>query len=223
MPTIFVNFGTMKKMLKYSSSVFIALIISSCGSDEKNEIKDTSEEAKGCFYSYNHTSSVLEWTAFKFTEKTGVKGTFNEIIVESAQASSDEPLNVLKGLKFKIPTSSVETQNEERNGKIAGIFFKTLLTDTIQGSLKSIDSKKGTATIVLEMNGNTKDVPGKCSLKKGFFSFTSSIDVNDWNGSAAIKSLNTACKDLHTGTDGKSVLWSTVDLSFTTELMSDCD
>jgi hypothetical protein len=194
----------------------------SCGQDKQKENQMNSDDGKGCFYSYNHSSSVLEWTAFKFTEKTGVKGTFNEIIVETPQGS-DEPVSVLQGLKFKIPTSTVETQNEERNGKISGIFFKTFLTDTIRGSIKKIDLTKGTAAIVIEMNGKSKDVTGQCSLVKGQFSFTSSIDVNDWNGSEAIKALNTACKDLHTGADGKSVLWSTIDLSFKTELMSDCN
>jgi hypothetical protein len=210
----------MKNLIHYTPILVIALALSSCGAGE--EQKKVSEDQKVCFYTYNHSSSVLEWTAFKFTEKTGVKGSFNEIIVEEPKGS-DDPLMVLTGLNFKIPTASVETQNEERNGKIAGIFFKTLVTDTIRGVIKKIDPKKGSACIELEMNGKRKDVNGKCSLNDAVFSFSSAIDLNDWKGSAAIKALNTACKDLHTGADGKSVLWSTVDLSFSTELISDCN
>ena len=209
----------MKKLFAYSCLV-VVLALSSCGTDNQ-KLKDTKDQ-EVCFYTYNHSSSVLEWTAFKFTEKTGVKGSFNEIIVEDPQGS-DDPLKVLTGITFKIPTTSVETQNEERNGKIAGIFFKTLVTDTIRGAIKKIDLKKGSATIALEMNGKRKEISGKCLLDNAVFSFSSVIDLNDWNGSAAIKALNTACKELHTGSDGKSVLWTTVDLSFTTELTTECN
>ncbi|MFT5582308.1 MAG: hypothetical protein ACI9G9_001573 [Psychromonas sp.] len=34
--------------------------------------------------------------------------------------------------------------------------------------------------------------------------------------------LNTICKDLHTGDDGVSKLWSEVDLNFSTVLQTDC-
>ena len=207
-----------------SISVFVSigmlLFVTSCGSNSEEEKKKEGEE-KGCFYTYNHSSSVLEWTAFKFTEKKGVTGTFNEVIVESPEGS-DDPQLLLSKLTFKIPTISVETQNEERNGKISGIFFKSLATDTIRGSVKQLDLKKGTAQIDLQMNGIRKNVEGICAFNDGAFSFKATIDVNDWNGAESIKALNTVCKDLHTGTDGKSVLWSTVDLSFTTQLQSDC-
>jgi len=202
------------------SLLLILLFLSSCGSKTEEKKEDASEK-KGCFYTYNHASSVLEWTAFKFTEKKGVTGTFNEVIVES-QEGSDDPEILLSKLIFKIPTGTVETQNEERNGKISNIFFKTLATDTILGSVKELNLEKGTAAIDLLMNGIRKDVKGTCMFVDGSFSFKASIDVNDWNGAESIKALNTACKDLHTGSDGKSKLWSTVDLSFTTQLQSDC-
>jgi len=209
----------MKKTVWFATTAFV-LLLTACGSNSEEQDKKPEEE-KGCFYTYNHSSSVLEWTAFKFTEKKGVTGTFNEVIVESLEGS-DDPQLLLSKLSFKIPTATVETQNEERNGKISGIFFKALATDTIRGSVKKIDLEKGTATIDLLMNGVRKEVEGTCTFHEGAFAFKATIDVNDWNGAEGIKSLNTACKNLHTGSDGKSVLWSTVDLSFTTQLQSDC-
>jgi hypothetical protein len=209
----------MNQIVSFAAVSFL-LFVSSCGS--KTEDKKDKNPEKGCFYTYNHASSVLEWTAFKFTEKKGVSGTFSEVIVESSEGS-DDPGTLLSKLHFKIPTGTVETQNEERNGKISGIFFKSLKTDTIRGSVKELDIKNGVAVIELQMNGIQHDVKGTCAFVEGKFSFKSTIDVNEWNGSEAINALNTACKDLHTGADGKSVLWSTVDLSFTTQLQSDCD
>jgi hypothetical protein len=162
----------------------------------------------------------LVWTAFKFTEKKGVEGSFNVINVESDGASKD-PKKVIESISFLIETSSVETQNEERNGKIAKLFFGTIGTKNIKGRIKSL-SESGKATIEIEMNAMKKDVVGKYTLVDANFSFTATIDVVDWNAGGAITVLNTACKDLHTGADGKSKLWSEVDLSFTTTLKKEC-
>jgi hypothetical protein len=72
------------------------------------------------------------------------------------------------------------------------------------------------------MNKIKKDVVGEYTLEDANFSFTATIDVLDWKAGSAITALNTTCKDLHTGADGKSKLWSEVDLSFTTTLKKEC-
>lgn len=194
--------------------------LTSCGGKEEQTTEQVKEE-KACFYSYNKEMTVLEWTAFKFTEKKGVTGTFNEINISGIERS-DDPKKLIESLSFKIPTATVETQNEERNGKIAKLFFGTIGTEEIKGKVKSL-SDNGKATIQIEMNGMKQDVVGDYTLEEGKFSFNATIDVMKWNGDAGITALNTACKDLHTGTDGKSKLWSEVELSFTTELLSDCE
>jgi len=194
--------------------------ISSCGGNEEQSTEQVKEE-KACFYSYNKELTVLEWTAFKFTEKKGVTGTFNEINI-SGMERSDDPKKLIESLTFSIPTATVETQNEERNGKIAKLFFGTIGTEEIRGNVKGL-SDNGKATIEIEMNKMKLDVVGDYTLDGGKFSFSATIDVLKWNGGAGITALNTACKDLHTGTDGKSKLWSEIELSFTTELLSDCE
>lgn len=210
----------MKKQNLFFAIILLFIGLSSCGGD-KTATEETSQPEKSCFYSYNSGSTVLEWTAFKFTEKTGVKGTFNKISIEGME-KSDDPKKLIESLTFSIETASVETQNEERNGKIAKLFFGTIGTPMITGKVKSL-GVNGKATIEIEMNKMKKDVVGKYTLEDGMFNFTATIDVMTWNAGNGINILNTACKDLHTGADGKSKLWSEVDLSFTTELMSDCD
>jgi len=200
------------------SALFIGL--SSCGGD-KTATEDATQQEKNCFYSYNSGSTVLEWTAFKFTEKTGVNGTFNKITIEGME-KSDDPKKMIESLAFSIETASVETQNEERNGKIVKLFFGSIATPMITGKVKSL-SDNGKATIEIEMNKMKKDVVGQYTLENGIFDFSATIDVLNWNAGNGITTLNTVCKELHTGADGKSKLWSEVDLSFTTELMSDCD
>lgn len=212
----------MKKSLVILSFASLFLSFTSCkGDSDKVEEKEAVEQGTSCFYTYNSSSTVLEWTAFKFTEKTPVAGTFNEIRVEGME-KSDDPKKMIESLKFTISTISVETQNDDRNAKIAKTFFGTINTEEITGRVKSLKDD-GKATIVIKMNNVNQDVVGDYTLEDGKFSFNATIDVLNWKAGNGIEALNTLCKDLHTGADGKSKLWSEVDLSFTTELMSDCD
>lgn len=210
----------MKRAIYTFSLIALAALSTAC-SGNKEEQEEAKPEEKACFYTYNSGSTVLEWTAFKFTEKSPVKGTFNEITIQGEEGS-DDPKKLIESLSFSIETASVETQNEERNGKIAKLFFGTIGTPKITGEVKSL-SDNGKATIVIEMNKMKKEVVGEYSLEGTTFTFNATIDIMNWNGGAGVAALNTACYDLHKGADGKSKLWSEVDLSFTTELMTDCE
>ena len=207
----------MKKIVYVFASLVITFSLFSCGG-ETEEVKDEEPAEEQCLYSYNEGSTKLEWTAYKTTGKVPVAGSFNEIEVSSEDG--DDPVKVLESLSFSINTTSVETNNEERNGKIAEHFFKTINTNTIEGKVKSVAD--GKATIAVTMNGVTFDVVGSYTLEGADFSFTSSIDVSSWNGMPGIEALNKICKDLHTGEDGVSKLWSEVGLSFSTTLKSTC-
>lgn len=212
----------MKKSIIVFTFVSLITGLTGCqGKSDTEQTEETTNKESSCVYSYNAEQSVLEWTAFKFTEKTPVKGTFNEINIEGMENSTD-PKKMIESLKFSIPTASVETQNEDRNGKIAKLFFGTIATETISGEVKSL-SDNGKAVIQIEMNKIKKEVMGDYTLEGGKFTFNATIDVLNWNAGSGITTLNTACKDLHTGADGKSKLWSEVDLSFSTELLSDCN
>lgn len=58
----------MKKQNLFFAIILLFVGFSSCG-DDKKTTEETSQPEKSCFYSYNSGSTVLEWTAFKFTEK----------------------------------------------------------------------------------------------------------------------------------------------------------
>lgn len=209
----------MKKSILILSIAFLILGFSSCKGDAKKS-EDAATDIT-CLYSYESNTSSLEWTAFKFTDKTPVKGTFNEIKIEGSKTADDEK-EMIESLTFTINTNSVETQNEERNGKIVKLFFGSIDTDAITGKVKSLGDN-GEALIEIKMNNSAQEVAGKYTLDEGLFSFTATIDVMKWNAGKGISLLNEACKVLHTGPDGKSKLWSEVDLSFTTQLKSECN
>jgi polyisoprenoid-binding protein YceI len=206
----------MKKIILLSATLLTGLLFS-CGGNGDKSTKSSTEK---CAYSVVNENCTLEWTAFKFTERKGVTGTFKEINIDG-MASSEDPKTLIESLSFSIPTSSVETENPERNGKISKQFFGTISTENITGEVKTL-GKGGKAVIAIKMNGMSKDVTGDYTLNAGTFVFKAAIDVVDWNAGNGIAALNAICKDVHTGTDGVSKLWSEVDLSFTTVLKKTC-
>ena len=78
----------MKKSILILSIASLILGFSSCKGDAKKS-EDAATDIT-CLYSYESNTSSLEWTAFKFTDKTPVKGTFNEIKIEGSKTADDE-------------------------------------------------------------------------------------------------------------------------------------
>ena len=189
----------MKKYMLLSATLLAGLLFS-CGGNDTETTKSTSGK---CSYSVVNENS-----------------TFREINIDGLE-SSEDPKTLIESLSFSIPTSTVETENTERNGKISKQFFGTISTENITGEVKSL-GKNGKAVISIKMNGVSKDITGDYTLNAGTFVFKAAIDVVDWNAGSGIAALNAICKDLHTGTDGVSKLWSEVDLSFTTVLKKEC-
>lgn len=217
----------MQKNLLFTSALLLmgSLLFNSCSEsgEHKSEQQESSTEEQtneGCFYAYNEGSTELVWTAYKTTGKVPVGGSFDNITVYSEKA--EDPIDVLRSVEFVIETGTVNSNNPERDAKIAEHFFGTMGTTEITGKMRSI-GKNGKAVISIVMHGIELDVEGDYTLEGADFTFTSSLDLSKWNGMEAVNALNTVCKDLHAGEDGESKLWSEVGLSFKTTLHSDCE
>jgi polyisoprenoid-binding protein YceI len=206
-------------VLLVSASIFFGF--TSCKSDSTEKLELLESPTQSCFYSYNEGATKFQWTAFKTTEMVGVSGTFNRVKVTSD--TSDDPMGVLKSMSFKMETSSVETNNEDRNKKVAKHFFETINTPVISGKVLSINEEIGECRIEVTMNDLSVEVPGDYSFINNVFTFESSVDVTSWNALSGITALNRVCKELHTGADGVSKLWTEIQLSFKTKLKSDCE
>lgn len=191
------------------SLVVLVSLIFACSNNSKKDVQNVK-------FSFDKSSTILEWTAFKFTEKKGVKGTFDAVTYTSVgEANTAEEL--VKSLTFSIDVASVNTDNPERDAKINQLFFGSMKDATIKGKvLELLPNEK--AKIQLELNGKRLDVPATYLLDQGSFVLESKIDVTAFGMSTGIEQLNAACKELHTGADGVSKLWSEVDLYFSTEL-----
>lgn len=185
----------------------------SCNNSEKKSSKISTDEniteAKSK-YSIDTSGTTVIWTAYKFTDKVGVKGSFDKFVL-SPKTKSGSVENILQASRLSINTMSVNSDNNIRDPKLKESFFKIFHTDTIRGEILKANQNKG--TLALEMNSITKNIPFSYSLKTDTIFISTTIDLKEWNGEEAISTLNKVCYDLHKGTDGISKLWPDVSVS----------
>lgn len=209
-------------MNNYFFTVLLAstIIISSCGSEKVSENTETT-----CFYEYEKTDSIsLKWTAYKTSEKVAVAGTFNEIIVSGGEKST-KLTEVLNTIKFTILTKSTNTTNPERDAKIVNGFFGAMLnTDLILGQVSGVegDNEKGKCSFFITMNEIEKEITLDYVVTDNVVKLTGELDLNNWNATDAMASLNTVCGELHKGADGVSVFWPTIGLDIEVALSKRC-
>lgn len=187
----------MKKVI-FAMSILFALFSVSC----KNSVK------KGENYNIDTKTVNVKWTAYKTTDKVPVSGKFNEVIIENIKKGTSVK-DAVNGTTFKIPVSSIFTNNPDRDGKLKDFFFKTMIkTIYISGSVELNDDYKG--NLAITMNGITKKLPITYSITNQLVKIEGVMDLKSWNAQTALESLNKACIDLHKGADGISKTWDEV-------------
>ncbi|TGL77641.1 YceI family protein [Leptospira yasudae] len=182
---------------------------------------------QSCNYSYDHASTKFGWKAFKFTEKTGVGGSFDKIEVAGTPSGTSVD-KVLKGIKFTIDPNTVNSGNNDRDAKIKSAFFYPLKQNgKIEGKVVAVelnsDKTSGKGAIELKFNGVSKKLDVTFSLHEGaHLSANAKLDLATWKALGAVEALNKVCLDLHKGKDGVSKLWPEVELTISTMLKADC-
>lgn len=186
--------------------VFVTL--TSCKKEEKTEIKEeVKEEVKGL--TIVNDSTKVKWTAFKTTDKVAVGGSFTQIEIKDVKTGST-PEEVLEGVAFSIPVSSLFTNNPDRDSKLKTIFFGTLKnTELLSGILNFRDNQ---LFMTLTMNDVSKQFPMEYAYENNLFSMKTTLNLNDFGGETALAAINKACYELHKGPDGVSKTWETVDI-----------
>ena len=192
-----------------------------CTTSTKNTDDESANEQSACVYQHVNESLNFKWTAYKFTEKTGVPGTFDEITVTAADdAASLEDL--LKSVAFSINTGSVNSNEPVRDAKIAQFFFGTMAsTSEITGAIKGVEGSN--AIISLTINELTLDIPGTIEINGDTITLGATVDFKEFGGEAAVAMLNQVCSEKHTGEDGKSVFWDVVDINVQTLYKKSCN
>lgn len=151
----------------------------------------------------------LTFTGYKFTDKTGVSGTFKEINWFAPGEQSLE--DVLAGSALAIQTSSIDAGAEARDANIKESLFKTLLRGhTIRAVARSLSPQAKKLNVDLFMGGGVRPVSLNYTTQKGEIVLKGEIDLMKLGYTEAFKALADQCRDLHKGEDGKAKTWSDV-------------
>ncbi|MBI1305832.1 MAG: hypothetical protein GC181_04365 [Bacteroidetes bacterium] len=185
---------------------------------EEGQTETAEDSASG--YSVQEAYTNVEWTAYKTTARVPVKGSFKEFHI-SAPENAESITSVLTGLTFEIITSSSFSNEASRDAKIAQFFYGTLASsDKITGKIESVNGTDtgGVAMVAITLNDSTNIIEAPYSIKDNQVMLNAHIELEKWNAVKGIDALNKVCEMLHTGADGKSKLWSDVDVTVTSTL-----
>lgn len=196
----------MKKVVLIIAAVFSLTACKQQKDNKKNETSVVSENS----YQLDAETSIVNWTGYKFTEKKGVKGTFKSAtITNNLKALSIE--KALVGSQISIPVKSIYSQNEIRDNKLKTLFFGMMEnTELLSAKIENVSGNKG--TMALTMNNETHSLPFVLKQQGNTAYLSASIDLHTWHADKALASIHKACELLHTGTDGVSKTWNTVDV-----------
>jgi len=197
-----------------------SLFIASCKKETKNTEVTTQETTKPT-YSVDASTTEVNWTAYKTTAKTPVKGIFTSLKIQKP-VKSESKQGAFTNLEFNIPVSSFFSKDEVRDNKIKALFFGVMNETTlISGRFSNVtgNEEKGEMSLNLKMNGELVPIPMKYTISDNKVEINGTINnLMDWKMENAFKSLHKACELLHTGEDGVSKTWKDVAISATAVL-----
>jgi hypothetical protein len=200
------------KNLKLIALGIIMITAVSCKDSKKSDDEKTTEtQTTEGTYSVINDSTKVSFAAYKTTEKVAVGGIFKEITLTNT-TEGETALEALNVTKFSIPVSSLFTNDATgtRDPKILEFFFGVMKnTELISGEFKVSDDNS--CSIDVTLNEKTANIPLKLTTNSDTsLSFDGVMDLENWDGLAAVASINKACEALHTGKDGVSKTWSEV-------------
>ncbi|KIM02449.1 MAG: hypothetical protein KU29_14275 [Sulfurovum sp. FS06-10] len=150
----------------------------------------------------------VNFTAFKTYGKISVGGSFDTTTIVYQERNATQSMKMLENLEVNISTASVNSANKERDMKIVKNFFETQGVKSIEAHIVKVTPESLTAKI--EMNQKAVEIPMSYTDSNGTIEAKGVIDLGDYLMLPSLKTLNTACYDLH---QGKT--WQDVNIGFT--------
>ncbi len=197
----------MKKIVIVAILSVFMLNLSSCKKEKKETVEKSKKVEK---YVIDGTTTVVHWIGYKTTDKIPVKGSFKQVEISNV-TPAENPVEVVKNVKFSIPVNSIFSNDSIRDYKLTNFLFgKMKNTSHIKGEVSLGDNGKGEAAIT--MNGFTKNVPLSYEVHGDDIKINAKIELNNWQAQVAVAALNEVCSEKHKAADGKSVTWSEVDI-----------
>lgn len=164
-----------------------------------------------CEFKLN-SNPTLTWTGYKFSEKSPVSGTFND--VEFKALANKDFSKFLKSISLSLDAFSFESKNKARNKNIVTSLFKKVVNgQMIKANVKAVRLEDKIIEVSLDWGNKTHTVSFPYSYENGKFEMAQSIDLIKLGHEKAYNSLKKACKVHHRGKDKKVVSWSEVKIT----------
>ena len=157
-------------------------------------------------------SAEVGWTAFKTTQRAGVKGVFKTVNI-SGPTTGKSLKKLLEGLSVEVDINSMDSFLEPRNVTLRQSFFGKLADPKVSGRLSGVNEAAKTAQLDLTFNGQQHPVKMTYTLEADTLTATGSMDVLQFGANTALDTLHKACEKLHAGSDGVSKTWPDVTLT----------
>jgi len=177
-----------------------------------------------CSYVTDTQQIKLEWTAYKFTNKTAVKGGFTSVTINGSNTAATVK-DLFMGLSAEVDGKTPDSKDPVRNGNVRDSFFKKMANDGILKAKPVMvdgDDQKGKIDMEIEMNGVKQSIPFEYSVTDGVVTAKAFLDFIPFQLQDPLDSLRKACETNHLGPDGVSKTWPEADLSLTGPLKKDC-
>ena len=204
----------MQKVILYTIILSIVFVVS-CNEKKTDKSQSKSEMLN---YTIDLKNTVLNWTAYKTTDKVPVKGVFKVIEVNNNKPSATVA-EVLDGLEFEIPVSGIYSKDSIRDWKLREYFFGMMKnTLKLTGTFHIEGNDNG--MIILTMNGLAKGLPFTYEVHGDEIGINAVMDLNNWQTKMAIESLNVVCNEKHKGGDGISKTWNEVAINAQIKVVS---
>ncbi len=198
----------MNKLFFLSLTLFVLLSTISCKNEKQNSTEDKIAIKN---FIVDTNKSVINWTAYKTTEKIPVKGVFKEVVIKNPKSASNIS-ELINDLEFEIPVSSIFSNDSIRDYKLVNFFFGVMKNTLIlKGKMSGIENGKG--IINLSMNGMSEDMPFTYEVIEDNIVINALMNIDNWKAQEAINALNEACNDMHKAADSISKTWSEVALN----------
>lgn len=167
-----------------------------------------------CFGVSLDTSKIeAYWIGYKFTNKTPVKGTFNDMKFKFS--NGDDIRTQLLGATAMADVSKVSTGNPVSEENLTLGFFQKFNGKDIKVKIEQVieGENQGTILAKITMNKKMQLIPMQYELKDNQLVAKGVIDVLSFKLDAALESIAQVCKDLHEG-----YTWSQVEIGFVVPL-----
>lgn len=164
-------------------------------------------------------SMTVNWTAFESPEKVGVKGSFDTLNFEAQQKKDDCAFSYFTMATVHIDTSTVNTENKERDKTLVTAFFKHMIEgEYIDAIIKRIDLDKQELSVEITMNDVSQSIYMPYTFDEKTLKAHGKIDLLNFLASPALNSINEASSQ-----QGKGKTWSDIDVSFELVLKEKCE